>query len=185
MTEPAKDHVYVAFLRAINVGGRNVRMDALRTTFESLGFADVSTFIASGNVLFRTASPPTGELERQIEAGLRRDLGFEVDTFVRSAGELADIASDAPVLDPGAGAGAAVYVAFLEAEPDADGQRRLLACRDEENELSPHGREFYWLSRSREGRARLSGSNFERAIAAPATMRNMTTVRKLAAKLMG
>jgi uncharacterized protein (DUF1697 family) len=89
------------------------------------------------------------------------------------------------VLGPDAGAGAAVYVAFLDAEPDLEAQRRLMSCRDGENELFPRGREFYWLSRSREGRARLSGATFERAIAAPATMRNMTTVRKLVAKLTG
>jgi uncharacterized protein (DUF1697 family) len=185
MFEPATDHVHVAFLRAINVGGRNVRMEALRATFESLGFADISTFIASGNVLFGTDSPPTVELERQIEAGLYRDLGFEVDTFVRSAADLADIASGAPELEPDAGAGAAVYVGFLKAEPDSEAESRLLSCQDAENQLLPHGREFYWLSCSREGRARLSGATFERAIGLPATLRNMTTVRKLVAKVPG
>jgi len=56
---------YVAFLRAINVGGHNVKMDALRALFESMKLASVETFIASGNVIFETnrrdpAALPTG-----------------------------------------------------------------------------------------------------------------------------
>ena len=48
---------YIAFLRAINVGGHNtVKMDFLRQLFESLGFSNVETFIASGNIVFETTS---------------------------------------------------------------------------------------------------------------------------------
>ena len=54
---------YVAFLRAINVGGHVVKMDRLRNLFEALGFSGVRTFIASGNVLFDSAARNTGALE--------------------------------------------------------------------------------------------------------------------------
>ena len=69
---------YFAFLRAINVGGRVVKMDRLRQIFESLGFSGVETFIASGNVVFETSSNNVKTLERKIENALREALGYEV-----------------------------------------------------------------------------------------------------------
>ena len=59
---------YVAFLRAINVGGHLVKMDYLRTLFEALGFENVETFIASGNVIFDSKSKNTQALEKKIES---------------------------------------------------------------------------------------------------------------------
>jgi Protein of unknown function (DUF1697) len=75
---------FVAFLRAINVGGRNVTMAALRAQFEALGFSNVETFIASGNVIFEAASRDSAALHRKIEAHLAKSLGHEVSTFVRT-----------------------------------------------------------------------------------------------------
>ena len=61
---------YVAFLRAVNVGGRIVKMDALRGHFAAAGFANVETFIASGNVIFDTRAKAGPALEAKIEAAL-------------------------------------------------------------------------------------------------------------------
>ena len=63
---------FIAFLRAINVGGRNVKMDALRQIFVEMGFAHVETFIASGNVIFDTDVVGRKALEQQIEAAQAR-----------------------------------------------------------------------------------------------------------------
>ena len=71
---------YFAFLRAINVGGHTVKMDYLRALFEALGFANVETFIASGNVIFETKSKDTNALQREIEKHLHQALGYEVAT---------------------------------------------------------------------------------------------------------
>jgi len=57
---------YIAFLRAINVGGHTVKMDHLRSLFEALGFSNVETFIASGNVIFESKSKSTRALERRL-----------------------------------------------------------------------------------------------------------------------
>src|SRR6266545_8120025 len=77
---------YVALLRAINVGGHNVKMEELRRQFERLGLSNVETFIASGNVLFDAKSSSVSALEHKIEAGLRTALGYEVATMVRKIG---------------------------------------------------------------------------------------------------
>ena len=87
---------YIAFLRAINVGGHTVKMDVLRQHFEALGFSQVETFIASGNVVFETTAKNTRTLEKKIEQQLRAALGYEVATFIRTTAELAAIAQYQP-----------------------------------------------------------------------------------------
>jgi uncharacterized protein (DUF1697 family) len=76
-----KDRIatYVALLRAVNVGGRNkVEMARLKATFERLGLANVRTFIASGNVIFRTGPQKPAPLRERIEAAIEEDFGFPV-----------------------------------------------------------------------------------------------------------
>ena len=75
---------YVAFLRAINVGGHVVKMDDLRRRFAQLGFTEVETFIASGNVIFSSPSRDAAALEKKIERQLEKSFGYEVKTFVRT-----------------------------------------------------------------------------------------------------
>ena len=87
---------YIAFLRGINVGGHRVKMDRLRAIFAELGLKDVSTFIASGNVLFTTESGDADGLRERIESQLASQLGYEVPTFLRSPAELAAIVAFSP-----------------------------------------------------------------------------------------
>jgi len=76
---------YIALLRAINVGPKcAVKMELLREVFKSLHFSEVETYIGSGNVLFQTSVRSAKALERRIEKGLRRALGYEVAVFVRT-----------------------------------------------------------------------------------------------------
>jgi uncharacterized protein (DUF1697 family) len=75
---------YIAFLRGINVGGHRVKMDRLRAIFAELGLKDVSTFIASGNVLFTTESGDADGLRERIESQLASQLGYEVPNSRRS-----------------------------------------------------------------------------------------------------
>src|SRR5437763_14108679 len=82
---------YIAFLRAINVGGHTVKMAHLRHLFEALGFAKVETFIASGNVVFDSSSRSTRTLEKKIERHLKETLGYEVVTFFISPAVLSAI----------------------------------------------------------------------------------------------
>ena len=81
--------VWVALLRGINVGGNNmVSMKSLKERFERLGFDDVSTYINSGNVLFRTATTDGRALESKIDAMLSREYGLQGRTVVRSYPEM-------------------------------------------------------------------------------------------------
>ena len=90
---------YIAFLRAINVGGHIVKMDQLRKLFEELQFENVETFIASGNVIFDTKSKNIAALEKKIDRHLHDSLGYSVSTFVRSIDEIARISAFKPFSD--------------------------------------------------------------------------------------
>jgi len=84
---------YVAFLRAINVGGHTVKMDHLRLIFEAMGLKNVETFIASGNVIFDSTAKNSKALESKIEEFLQERLGYQVATFIRSTSEVGNIAA--------------------------------------------------------------------------------------------
>ncbi|MEU5389601.1 MULTISPECIES: DUF1697 domain-containing protein [Kitasatospora] len=79
---------YIAFLRAINVGGRTVKMDRLRELFAGLGLEGVRTYIQSGNVFFRTAETDRAALAARIEAGLADGLGYPVPVMLRTVEEV-------------------------------------------------------------------------------------------------
>ena len=82
---------YIAFLRGINLGKRRLPMSQLRDLFEELGFDDVETFIASGNIVFSSKVKDASQLESRIAKHLEASLGYNVDTFVRTAEEVATI----------------------------------------------------------------------------------------------
>lgn len=156
-------------------------MDHLRQLFETLGFLNVETFIASGNVIFETPVGNVQALEKQIESHLRNSLGYEVATFVRSTSELANIANYQPFASSQF-EGSALYIAFLPAPPNDESQQKLMAFRTPLDDFHVHQREIYWLCRTKSSDSAFSGALLERVIGMPATMRNSTTVRKLAAK---
>jgi uncharacterized protein (DUF1697 family) len=172
---------YIAFLRAINVGGHTVKMDQLRGLFEALGFSGVETFIASGNVIFRAPARDTSALEQPIEAHLAASLGYKVATFVRTTAEVAGIAGYLPFPADEIERNK-LYVGFLQAPPGDEALGRLAALCTPLDEFHVQGRELYWLCRTTISRSKVSGAQIERALGMPTTLRNLTTVRKLVAK---
>src|SRR5438093_6756673 len=167
---------YFAFLRAINVGGHSVKMDKLRTLFRELGFANVTTYIASGNVIFETPKTSTRKLEAQVEQHLQQALGYQVITFVRSIAELAAIVTDAPLPSSDQKVHG-LYVAFHKAPLDAETQHKRLALSSETDEFELHGCEFYWLCRRGLNESPLfSGTLLSRTVGVPITLRSLTTL---------
>ena len=173
---------FIAFLRAINVGGHTVKMDELRRVFESLGFTNVETFIASGNVVFETRSKNAAALERKIEDGLRGALGYEVATFLRTEAELAGVAGHKPFPQSELDAAAALNVAFLKDAPGEESERKLMALRTAADDFHVRGREVYWLCRVRQSDSKFSNATLERALGQAATLRGANTVSKMATR---
>ncbi|WP_316520903.1 DUF1697 domain-containing protein [Kitasatospora brasiliensis] len=87
---------YIAFLRAINVGGRTVRMERLRALFTELGLGNVRSYIQSGNVFFTTGEPDRAALTGRIEAHLEQALGYPVPVLLRTVDEVAELLAAEP-----------------------------------------------------------------------------------------
>jgi uncharacterized protein (DUF1697 family) len=174
---------YVAFLRAINVGGRVVKMAALKKAFEPLPVKNVETFIASGNVIFDTGERDMALLERQTEARLRQVFRYEVDTFIRSIDELQRIAVCAPFQEvAAAGEGGTVYVGFLRESPGPEAGRKLAAISTEMHQLVLSGREVFWLRRDAPQDAGAPPAIEKVLGRVSTTFRNARTVKRIAAK---
>jgi uncharacterized protein (DUF1697 family) len=170
---------YIALLRAINVGGRTVTMDRLRRLFEAMRLRDVETLIASGNVMFDAASTNPDALEQRIERRLARELGFEVATFLRTPAELTAIVAHEPFPSDPVDTSHALSIGFLKSAPAGDAQWRLDALHTTNDDFHLHERALYWRRR-RTGLATIaSGARLEKSLG-PLTLRNVTTVRKLA-----
>jgi uncharacterized protein (DUF1697 family) len=173
---------YIAFLRAINVGGHTVKMDVLRQLFEALGFSNVETFIASGNVVFTTSAKNTRTLEKKIEQQLRAALGYEVATFIRTEAELAAIAKHQPFSPAQMESATAFNIAFLAETLDAASQKKVLALKTDIDDFHVQGREMYWLSRQKQSESTFSNAVLEKTIGKPSTIRGVNTIQKMAAK---
>jgi uncharacterized protein (DUF1697 family) len=174
---------YIAFLRGINVGGHQVRMDDLRRWFEALELDNVATFIASGNVIFEAGRAKPATLTARIERQLRDSLGYEVPTFLRTDAELARIAEHEPFADLQVSDGESSYVAFLYERPGAAAAKKVMALSNETDHVVVHDRELYWHVRGRMADSTLGPPVFEKALGSvPATVRNLNTVQRLAKK---
>jgi uncharacterized protein (DUF1697 family) len=175
---------YVALLRAINVGGRNVKMAELCALFEQAKLSDVKSVIASGNVLFTSRLGDAPALERRIESALSKGLGYDVPAFVRDGDELdAVVAHDPfdakdPVLESHT-----VHVIFTRSPIDRARAAQIVALGTDYDEFHVFGREVFWRTRGRSSDSNIKPGAFARAFGDPGTARNITTVRKLAAKI--
>lgn len=176
---------YVAFLRAVNVGGRIVKMDELRGIFREAGMADVETFIASGNVIFSTAAKATTALEQTLEAHLKKALGFAVPTLIRTTADVAEAAAREPYPEADVATAGTFMAVFLRRPLDAAGKKGLAGLATDVDRFVLHGREVYWLAQTKQSETKLTIVKFERAVGCDATMRAMTSLRKLAAKHCG
>lgn len=177
---------YVAFLRGINLGNRRIKMDELRKVVEALGYDNVATYIASGNVIFDVHSKDPDALEPELENHLREELGYEVDTFVRSLEDLEAI--DATSIFPSAGEDPEnrIHVMFLKEEADEGIEDNLQKLETEDDSFRVAGREAYWLRRGRMSDSAVSINDLSKALDGKTnTMRNMNTVRRIVAKFSG
>ncbi len=173
---------YVAFLRGINLGTRRPPMSQLKLLFEELGFSDVETFIASGNVIFSTTAKDVQKLEAKIAKHLQSKLGYEVDTFVRTAEDVIGLAHS-KVFEKEAAQAHAVHVCFLHEPIDAATARKLNLIRGKHDEFKAAGREYYWLCRIKTNESDIWKSPEMKALKLPScTMRNVTSIQKLVAK---
>jgi uncharacterized protein (DUF1697 family) len=169
----------IAFLRAVNVGSRQVRNARLVELFTELGYGDPWTHINSGNVVFE-ATGSRAAIERTIEDALEAEHGFEVTTFVRSAAEL----RKALAVDPfRLASGDTYFITFLKAAPPAAVAKQLEAASNDFDTLVVDGREVHWRMRGRSIETTVKKSTWNLLGEHGSTSRNVTMLRKLQAKI--
>jgi uncharacterized protein (DUF1697 family) len=177
---------YVAFLRGMNLGNRRIENEELRRHFEAMGFEEVATFRASGNVIFSTPRREAeAKLASRVEAELDERLGYDVPVFLRSSEEIAAVAAHEPF---GASAVAKskgkLQVSFLKKKPTAAARKKVLALASDDDLLAIEGRELYWLPSGGISESDLDLKAIDAALGA-GTLRTMGTVEQIAVKLRG
>jgi uncharacterized protein (DUF1697 family) len=173
---------YVAFLRGMNLGGRRITNEDLRSHFEGLGCAEVATFRASGNVVFAADGDGPLALTERLEAGLGESLGYEVPVFLRSAAELLGIAAAEPFGPKAVEASTGkLQVVLLREAPSAAARRKAKELSTDADRLEIEGRELYWLPCGRMSDSVLDLKAIG-AILGLTTIRTKGTIDQIAAK---
>jgi uncharacterized protein (DUF1697 family) len=174
---------YVALLGSINVGGNRLTMAELRKAFESEGFVNVETVVASGNVLFDHAERPTPGLEEKLEMLLRQRFWMRSIAAVRTREEVALAIADNPF--NGVGEDAKVHTMFLDQEADPAKFRVLVAANEgrgpEKLALGP--RALYIDYVDGVGQSKLTAPFIEKRLQCRGTARNMRSLARIVAKM--
>jgi len=164
---------FVALLRAVNVGGTGkLPISELAAMCEAAGFAKVSTYIASGNVVFESSGSEAA-VKAELEARLAAYAGKPVGAMVRTAAEMAQVLAANPFADAAANLTVAI---FLDGPPPADAAQTAVG-RAPDEAIALGAREIY----VRYGAAGQGGSKLRIPAAKAGTARNLNTVAKLAA----
>jgi uncharacterized protein (DUF1697 family) len=174
---------YAAFLRGINLGRqRRISSPQLRSLFEAQGFQGVATFRTSGNVIFEGRKEAAAKLADRIEKALAQSLGYDLAVFLRTAGEIREIAGHEPfpasLIRASKGK---LQVIVLSAKPPPPTRKSILAAATEEDRLAFGERELYWLPSGGTRDSTLDVRGIEKLLGAT-TMRTKGTIELLAAK---
>jgi uncharacterized protein (DUF1697 family) len=166
---------YAAFLRGINVGGTRIAKDDLCAPFSALGFEEVTTFRASGNVIFDARRESATGLAKKIEKALADELGFtKATTFIRTAAEMRALAADDPFpREPDQ----KLHVLFVLKKPPAE----VLKLATATDKLAIGKKELYWAPDGRMTDSELDLKAVDKLIG-PNTVRTKGTVDEIAAR---
>lgn len=168
----------ISMLRGINVGGHNqIRMETLRSLYESLGLEHPKTYVQSGNAVFKTKEKNLPGLGRRIEGAIEKKLGFRPGVVLRTASELKDVIARNPFakrkdIHPGK-----LLVTFFNDEPTADDCAVLQRAKVEGEEVRLSGREIFLYLPNGAGNSKLFAATGK--LKKSGTSRNWNTVTKL------
>jgi uncharacterized protein (DUF1697 family) len=170
----------IVLLRGVNLVKRNrIPMPALREALDDAGFADVQTYVQSGNVVLSTAKSAK-RVRAEVESTISRRFGLDVDVLVRTRAQLAKVVERDPfgkaATDP-----KLYQVTFLEKRPHAEIVRRAEAAAAGEERVVLLGRELYSWHPAGRGRSKLAALLAGKGLGVTATARNWTTVTTLLA----
>ena len=170
---------YVAFLRGINVGGKNkIKMETLRGVFAALGFTNIKTYINSGNVIFEIDETDDKKLAEKLETAIEKEFSLKIKVMVRTVSEIEEIVKN----NPFAGQfedDKDLHVFFLDEELPEE-KRELLLSHNNENEMfAVRNREIFCLLRVSVLDSLIGKDYIGKKLKVSATARNWRTVKKI------
>jgi uncharacterized protein (DUF1697 family) len=171
--------VHIALLRGINVGGRTVKMDALRNVLSTLGCTDVRSFIQSGNLVFNAGRRAGAPLERWLEEAALARLGLNTEFHVRTANEWQALIASNPFPREAEEDPAHLVAMCFKGEPSPATLQSLRASISGPERVEVVGRALYIVYPLGIGQSQLTTSLIDRKLGARGTARNWNTVLKL------
>jgi uncharacterized protein (DUF1697 family) len=170
---------YIAFLRGINVGGKNkIKMETLREACAALGFENVRTYINSGNIIFETAEADDKKIAAAIERAIENEFGLNIRTMVRSTSEIEGIVKNNP-FDGQFENDKDLHVFFLDEELPGEKRELLLSNNSEKETYFVRGREIFCLLRVGVLDSLMGKDYIGKKLKVAATARNWRTVNKV------
>ncbi|MEY2417703.1 MAG: hypothetical protein QOG90_383, partial [Actinomycetota bacterium] len=166
-----------AFLRGINLGGHNVKKEQLIQIFESIGCENVTTFIASGNVVFDAKTKPSEEV---AEDAFLNTIGYAAPTFIRTTAQLKKIVERRPFNGRGPETGGTLHIGFLKHKGSASAVKALETDNDE---LHVDGTTVYWHTHTaRMSDSTINPAKIEKALGQQSTFRSIKTLNNILEK---
>lgn len=171
---------YVAFLRGINVGGKNkIKMETLRKVFAASGFTNVKTYINSGNVIFESDKTDNEKLAEKLETAIEKEFSLKIKVMVRTIAEIEEIVKNNPFAGQFKN-DKDLHVFFLGEELPEE-KREFLLSNNNENELfAVQNREIFYLLRVGFSDSLMGKDYIGKKLKVLATARNWRTINKIA-----
>jgi uncharacterized protein (DUF1697 family) len=180
-------HTYISMLRGINVSGQKmIKMAELKAMYESLHYANVATYIQSGNVVFRSRSDDPHSIATSIEKAIEKSFGFSVTVILRQPAEFRKVIDKCPFLGAALEDETRIYVTFLKSRPAPALVKALaLVTKPGKDVYQIAGSEIYLHCPNGYGKTQFSNTYFEKQLNVSATTRNWNTVQTLFALSSG
>ncbi len=176
---------WAAMLRGINLGKRQLKSAELKAVVEGLGFTEVKTILASGNVVFEAGDAAPEVLERDLHAALEREAGLESEVFVRNRADLERLVETNPFPDEARERPSWLVVTFHREPVDRAAIARLAESYDGPERMVAIGRELFTDFPEGQGRSNLVPAMAKAKLSRGNTGRNWNTVLKLRDALVG
>lgn len=171
---------YIALLRGINVSGQKlIKMDALRSSLDKLGYENIQTYIQSGNIVFDSPETDQKNLESQIHNNIEDTFGFDVPVIVRSKEEWTETFSNNPFINDRNEEITKLYVTILAEEPKEENFKVLQDFHSGPEEFIKVGLNLYLFYVNGAGKSKLDHNTIERKLKVKGTTRNWKTTTKL------
>ena len=173
-------NTYISILRGINVSGKNlIKMEALRNTYENLGFVNVTTYVQSGNVIYSTPDSNITEMEEKIVNEIEKDYGIVVPVMVMSDKKLIQIINQNPFITDPRKEITYLHVTFLSSQVNNTDIKTIEEKKQENEEVVLNGDVVYLYCPNGYGKTKLNNNFLESKLKVTATTRNWKTTNEL------